>query len=445
MLRLGFYCFCIFNLAYYSRFFEWKLNFLHVPLITSLIALLGAAMDGRLLTTFRSKIGGCMAALTALYAINVPLSTWHGQSFRTFADEWVKSVIAFMIAGALVVTFQQCRKALNSIGWGVAIASVLAAYIGRTDAGRLQVGRGTLSNANELAFILLLGLPFLWLMASDPNAPKVKRLIAFFFSMSCIYATVRTGSRAGLIGLGILVILAFLRASIIGKLTLSVGAIAAGMAVIIYFPAMVQRYATIFGGADSIQATNAQEAQILDAAVSSSAARRRLLINSLKVTAAHPLTGVGLGAFGAYMAVQETAQGQSAKYQGTHNTYTQVSSEAGIPALIFFLGIIFFSFTGLLKVFKRAKRSPTAVGKQVASVCYALMSTLTAYSVCVLFDYVAYDATLPVLAGFAIALGEAANNAIDVAEYNLQTQQQPVAPPAMVFPVRRPRPVQSTV
>ncbi|MGA7235094.1 MAG: hypothetical protein WBY44_05420, partial [Bryobacteraceae bacterium] len=41
MLKIGFYSFCLFNLAYYSRFFEWKLSFLHVPLITSSLALLG--------------------------------------------------------------------------------------------------------------------------------------------------------------------------------------------------------------------------------------------------------------------------------------------------------------------------------------------------------------------------------------------------------------------
>ena len=83
LLKFSFYCFCIFNLAYYSRFFEWQLWYLHVPLITSSIALLGAAMEGRLLSTLGSKIGICMAALTALYTINIPLSSWKAGSFQT--------------------------------------------------------------------------------------------------------------------------------------------------------------------------------------------------------------------------------------------------------------------------------------------------------------------------------------------------------------------------
>jgi O-antigen ligase len=444
MLKIGFYAFCLFNLAYYSRFFEWKLTILHIPLITSSIALLGAAMDGRLLSTFRSKIGICMAGLTIIYTIGVPLSSWRGRSFQTLTGEWLKAVIAFMIAGALLVTFRQCRTALNSIGWGVALASLLAIYLGRSESGRLQVGSGTLSNANELAFILLLGLPFLWLMASDSDASKLKRLLAFFFTLSTIYASVRTGSRAGLIGLCVLFLLFFLRANIIGKLALAVGIGALGVSVVTFFPSVVQRYTTMFKGADALsQAHNAQEASTLGAAVGSSEARRRLLINSLKVTAAHPLMGVGIGAFGAYMAREEAAEGIIPRYQGTHNTYTQVSSEAGIPALILFLGIIVFSFRGLRKSFKRGKASPTKTGRQVANVCYALMSTLTAYSVCVFFDYVAYDATLPVLAGFAIALGDATRNALEVAEHNQASA--PVAAQTVVFPLRWRRPSTTTV
>jgi O-antigen ligase len=436
MLKIGFYSFCLFNLAYYSRFFEWKLSFLHVPLITSSLALLGAAMDGRLLWTFRSKIGTCMAALTVIYAIGLPLSVWRSRSFQTFTAEWLKAVIAFMIAGALVVTFKQCRTALNSIGWGVAVASLLAIYVGRTEYGRLQLGSGTLSNANGLAFILLLGLPFLWLMASASDAPKFKRLVAFCFTLTTIYASVRTGSRAGLIGLLVLFLLFFLRASIIGKLTFCVGVAAFSLCVFSFFPAIVQRYETMFVGAGAIsQAHTAREASALGAAVGSSEARRKLLINSLKVTAEHPLLGVGINGFGAYMAKKETAEGIIPRYQGTHNTYTQVSSEAGIPALIIFLCIMIFSFQGLLRVYKRAKKSPTKVGRQVADVCYALISTLTAYAVCVFFDYVAYDATLPVLAGFAIALGSAARNALAVAEYNQATA--PVVAQAVVFPVRQ--------
>jgi O-antigen ligase len=341
-----------------------------------------------------------------------------------------------MLAGALVVTFQQCRKALNSIGWGAAIASLLAIYLGKSLSGRLQVGSGTLSNPNELAFTLLLGLPFLWLMASDRDAPNLKRMLAFFMTLIALYASIRTGSRAGAIGLCVLFLLMFLRVSIIGKVVLAVGAAALGLFAFSFFPGVMVRYATMFVGTNAIsQARSAKEASDLGAAVESSEARRKLLINSLKVTAEHPFLGVGIGAFGAYMAEKERAEGITPRYQGTHNTYTQVSSEAGVPALILFLCVIVFVLRGLFRVYKRAKSSPTKTAKQIADVSYALASTLTAYSVCVFFDYVAYAATLPLLAGFAIALGDAASTALAVAGHNQASA--PLAAQTVVFPIRR--------
>jgi hypothetical protein len=84
-------------------------------------------------------------------------------------------------------------------------------------------------------------------------------------------------------------------------------------------------------------------------------------------------------------------------------------------------------------IYKRAKSSPAKREGRLPA--FASASTLTAYSVCILFDYVAYAATLPLLAGFAIALGDAASHALAVAEHGQASA--PVAAQTIVFPVRR--------
>ena len=89
LLKFSFYCFCIFNLVYYCRFFEWQLWYLSAP-------------------------------LAALYAIDVSLSSWRGGSFRTHTRDWLKSLTAFPIAGALVTIVRRCSTWLNSIGFGAA-------------------------------------------------------------------------------------------------------------------------------------------------------------------------------------------------------------------------------------------------------------------------------------------------------------------------------------
>jgi len=69
----------------------------------------------------------------------------------------------------------------------------------------------------------------------------------------------------------------------------------------------------------------------------SAADRKDVFKKSLKETVEHPLFGIGPGMF----------QLVSGKWIGTHNTYTQLSSEAGIPALLLFLWILKRAFSNL--------------------------------------------------------------------------------------------------
>jgi O-antigen ligase len=418
LLKFSFYCFCIFNLAFYSRFFEWQLSYLHVPLVTSSIALLGAAIEGKLLSTLGTKIGMCMAALTVLYAINIPLSSWRAGSFQTFTQDWLKSLTAFLIAGALVTTVRHCRTALNCIGFGSGLGAVLVNWKGHIADGRLVMGRGSFANSNEIAFDVLLGLPFLTLIVLDGKSGKLKRLLAFGLICNSVFTLLRTGSRTGIIGFAILCFLLFLRTSIVGKAAMALVAMLFVVSVITVFPnSLKERYLSIVLGSDVKEmAQNNAEARQLDEAVSSSAARRQLLINAVKVSISHPVFGVGLGQFGTYMFGVERLEGRHSGWQGTHNTYLQISSEAGTPALIVFLIMMWLSFKGLRRLYKRADLIAAPESREVANMAFALDASLVAYAVCVFFDYVAYSATLPVLAGFTIALVQAGKNSLDVLE-----------------------------
>jgi len=70
--------------------------------------------------------------------------------------------------------------------------------------------------------------------------------------------------------------------------------------------------------------------------------RYELLVESLKITARRPIFGVGAGQFASY----------SGMWQPTHNTYTELSSESGIPALVLFLLVIRECFASLVKIRK---------------------------------------------------------------------------------------------
>jgi O-antigen ligase len=77
-----------------------------------------------------------------------------------------------------------------------------------------------------------------------------------------------------------------------------------------------------------------------ESATGSAQERQELLIKSLKVTAEHPLFGIGPGNFAII----------SGHWRVTHNTYTQLSSEGGIPALILYLLILWRGFANVRSI-----------------------------------------------------------------------------------------------
>jgi O-antigen ligase len=127
----------------------------------------------------------------------------------------------------------------------------------------------------------------------------------------------------------------------------------------------------------------------------SAKARRFLLEESIRVTLEHPLFGVGPGQFAAF-------EGRATGWHSTHNSFTQISSECGIPALIFFLAGIFSAFRLLLRVWKQARYRPDM--QEVVTVCYCLSLSFVMFLTVIFFLNFGYFFYLPAFTGLFIAL-----------------------------------------
>jgi O-antigen ligase len=105
----------------------------------------------------------------------------------------------------------------------------------------------------------------------------------------------------------------------------------------------------------------------------------------------------------------ELAEGEGGRgnWHETHNAYTQVSSEAGVPALIFFLGILVLSIRSCHRIHKTCGGDPRLL--PLAHTALALELALAAYGISSLFSSVAYSNLLPTLAGLAVALERSAS------------------------------------
>jgi O-antigen ligase len=76
--------------------------------------------------------------------------------------------------------------------------------------------------------------------------------------------------------------------------------------------------------------------------------RTTVWLAGLHMIESHPMTGVGLGNFKPLVAEYE--QGETVVDHIAHNSYIEVAAEMGLPALLVFLGILYFSYRTLGRV-----------------------------------------------------------------------------------------------
>jgi O-antigen ligase len=123
--------------------------------------------------------------------------------------------------------------------------------------------------------------------------------------------------------------------------------------------------------------------------------RQALLVRSLLVAARHPLLGIGMGNF----------HHQSFREQVSHNAYTQVASEMGAAALVFY---VLFIVTPLRKL-KRVEDETFETRRSKNSRVYyylavGIQASLIAYMVSSFFSSVAYQWYIYYLVGYAVCL-----------------------------------------
>ena len=241
-----------------------------------------------------------------------------------------------------------------------------------------------------------------------------------------LVTTFRTGSRGAMVAFLAVLGVMFLRASIMGKMQLLLGSILVIGLLFATMPGnLVSRYKTLAEDqADEYQMDYSMKAS----AAASTQSRKLLLRKSLKFTAQHPLFGVGPGMFD----VADDADAKAAGFRkgvwlGTHNSYTQISSEMGIPALIFYVAAMFFALRDTYRVYKQCRGEPRL--NALANTAIGLNYTLIVFAVTILFEHIAYTVMLPVFGALAAALLRTAQVEID----RVKSTPAPAAGPALMF------------
>jgi O-antigen ligase len=393
--------------AMHSRVLDITIPFAHLPGIAMAVAMACTALAGGMRRAFSHRVGVCFLLLTGWMLIAAPFSVWAGGSLSFLQAIWTRAFPVYLIVAGLVFTYSQLRQVFRIMAWAILTLAAMAVAFG-AEGERLWMAAGRFANPNDLAAVLLMGLPFWWLVIADPRSSRAYKVFAGGAIGFQLLAMAKTGSRGGILALAVVGLIVFWRSSPRHKLLIAFAAIVAVAAAALFLPPRLkERYFTLSERLREVEDPDdydQERQEEAERAAGSTSARRQLLQASLALTLEHPIFGVGAGQFA--VAENESAReaGQRGQWQVTHNSYTEISSETGIPGLLFYLGILFFSFRALARCRRYGGDSSSPYAADLARMAICLNTALLAYAVFSAFMSVAYQPFLPVLAGLAVAV-----------------------------------------
>jgi O-antigen ligase len=391
----------------YSRFFDLVLRGLFIPRVVLSLTLLFFVVSGRPLLFLRSIAGKLMLAMAFWTTFTLIFSVWKSGS-RFSYTELLQSLVFFAIAAGLPNSVVGVGKSLYALALSGLLAALMSILFGALPNGRLALRDGSYSDPNYYALALLAVVPFFWQMAASTKSKIIKAFA--WLSMAPLFLTIsKTGSRGAMVGLVVMVLLLLIISPLKTKIALVLASALGLGTVIATVPSYLRaRYFTLFS-VDSAAARQSDggnpDLDRLHSDVGSSEGRKLLLMESIALTLEHPLVGVGPGNFPTAVFEEAKAKGITHnEWMVTHNSYTQISSETGLPGLILLVCLIGVSFNNVRAVLRRAK--PTGEKPDVAAYTAAksLLLSMAAVCTCIFFLAVGYEFTIYVWAGLTVSL-----------------------------------------
>jgi len=373
-------------------------GFLHLPMIMLLGLSIMAFSLGDWQKAFQSKVTVFFGLFTVWVIVCFPMSSWRGGSVESVISA-VEAFGLYLVIVQLVKNTTDWNRVASAFSYSALAAAVLSFFFGRSIDGRIALVSGTLGDPNTFALSLILGLPFWWYKASQSKS--LGKVLCVLAMAPILISFGRAGSRAGLLALATMTLAVFLFSEFKQKMAISVLAIVGLVASGAFLPSYIKaRYTTIFVQSASA-GLDALTREKLNSDIDSSQERQKLLRQSIQMTFAHPLFGVGPGVF------RETAWNErKAKQEAagsmlvSHNTWTQMSSETGIPGFVLFAGTYFSSLLYSLSDFRRLKK----INPLLSRASLYTFASLAALGLGIFFLSIGYGFLLAAIFGLAASL-----------------------------------------
>ena len=141
--------------------------------------------------------------------------------------------------------------------------------------------------------------------------------------------------------------------------------------------------------------------------IGSQISREALLRLSINYSLAHPVVGVGPGQFSDTVLSDYKKRGIHVQELSTHNGYTQISSECGIPAAGIFIAMIWLTIRNNHRIYRKMR---TTKHEMLSRMAFAVMLSAVGLAANLMFHHIGYTMYLSTLTGLSIALELAARS-----------------------------------
>jgi hypothetical protein len=368
---------------------------LYQVLVVSVTLLALAVITGDLVKVGSTRMGVMWIAFHLWVTFSLPFSGHRRGTFEVLQPTLLAFVAVFFLGGFLTLSVDALRKGFGAMSWAGVVGLAWMQYTGVSDESDRFASIGTFGNSNLLAIYVLIMIPFWSFIVINRRYLWTTRL--FFLGVIGLgfVSVLRTGSRSGLMTIGLLTVLMFLALKLANKAKFLVVVAVATIAILAWAPeSLKSRWATVFNSeAKDVAAVGA---------ITSSDARYALLVESLETTVKHPVLGVGLGVYADVAAQEKQGHGERALWQVTHNMYTQISAETGIPGFILYFTALYWSIREVWRVKKQTKDDPDL--REMNLMAGVLLYAFLVFCFNGFFTSMATEFTVYVLVGFSIAI-----------------------------------------
>ena len=373
---MGFFWLSAFYVVYCARPEDWIPGLGIIPLakITGIGALLaflaGAGRGKRKLKDLPPESHYLLALIGILILSSLLSPVWRaGAVSRT--QDFAKVYIVWVLTFLLVTDLMKFRRLVFIQAASVPVICLVSVIKGRGMERLEGVLGGIYSNPNDLAFAIVLSLPFCLMFLLTARS-KFRKLLWAAGMLIMAKALFMTASRGGFITLVVAGAVCLWHFGVRGK-RLYLIAITGVLGVLLFATqggTLKERLFSMWS--DQSDLDTAQERK----AYGSLEQRSFLMHRAIEGIEHYPVLGIGTRNFETYSLV----------WREVHMTYLQIAVEGGIPSLILFLMFFARGFRNLRQLLKRKDLSP-----DVRLFAGALHSSLIGFVVGAFFSPEAYQ------------------------------------------------------